>query len=83
MKSKEQYFLLSEPECFEQMDRVHVTFIKDCTHTGSMRDPKPESYSQRVHKRKVHDWYMREFGHCIHCQLGLRIIENDEKVEII
>jgi hypothetical protein len=68
-------------EACEEHDRIYFNHRTDII--VGMKDPKPESYSQKVHKRKVHNWYMSEFGHCIHCSLGLRIIENDEKVEIL
>lgn len=81
MKSKEQYYLKTGEEACEEHDRIYFNRRTDII--VGMRDPKKESYFQRVHKRKVHNWYIKEFGHCIHCQLGLRIIENDEPVVIL
>lgn len=80
MKSKEQYYLQTSEEACEEHDRIFFNRRTDIV--VGMKDPKKDSYSKGVHRRKVHNWYMGEFGHCIHCQLGLRIIENGAVVLI-
>jgi hypothetical protein len=77
-------YLFFEDEATKQIEQSHVNFIKSFIrsnqHTIIMHNPKKESYSRNVHRRKVHDWYIGKYGHCIYCDLGLRIIENDEIV---
>ena len=81
IKGKEQIYLQTCEEAAEEHDRIFFNRRTDIM--VGMKDPRKEGYSKGVHRRKVHNWYISEFGHCIHCQLGLRIIEDDEVVEIV
>jgi len=83
MKRKEQIYLQTCEEAAEEHDRIFFNRRTDIM--VGMKDPRKEGYSKGVHRRKVHNWYESEFGkgRCLHCRLGLRIIENDEVVEIV